>query len=230
MKRAQNWNQPCPNRACSDYGQQNQGNVLSIATYLTQGGQRRIFACRACGKQFSETRDTVFFDLHTPDGKVMMALKMILVRVSTESEGQQESPPEAEDGRQWVWVSYAPEFRLMLATVVGPRTYETALQLIERTARIVLGSLVFPRLLTSRAGFSDGFSCYLAALVECYHTLKFFPRTGKPGRPRKPVKEPHPDLVYGQLIEKNRKGRVRYHHSRCLWRPTLCSTWIDHQH
>jgi hypothetical protein len=57
--------------------------------------------------------------------------------------------------------------------------------------------------------FSDGFSCYLAALVEVYHTLKTFPRTGKPGRPKHPVKEPHPDLVYGQVIKKKHKGRLQ---------------------
>ena len=26
-----------------------------------------------------------------------------------------ESPDESADGRQWVWVSFAPEFRLLLA-------------------------------------------------------------------------------------------------------------------
>jgi hypothetical protein len=30
---------------------------------------------------FSETRDTVFFDLRTPEEKVVMALKMLLVKV-----------------------------------------------------------------------------------------------------------------------------------------------------
>jgi hypothetical protein len=55
---------------------------------------------------------------------------------------------------------------------------------------------------------SDGFRCYLAALVEVYHTLKTFPRTGKPGRPKHPVQEPHPALVYGQGIKKKHKGRL----------------------
>lgn len=36
-----------------------------------------------------------------------------------------ENLPESEDGRQWVWLNYAPEFRL--AAVVGSRTYATAL-------------------------------------------------------------------------------------------------------
>ena len=33
-----------------------------------------------CGESFSETRETVFFDLRTEEEKVMMALKMLLVR------------------------------------------------------------------------------------------------------------------------------------------------------
>ena len=49
---------------------------------MTQSGKRRIFECTTCKEQFSETRETVFFDLKTPEDKVMMALKMILVRVS----------------------------------------------------------------------------------------------------------------------------------------------------
>jgi hypothetical protein len=55
----------------------------------------------------------------------------------------------------------------------------------------------------------NGFSCYLSALIEVYHTLKTFPRTGKPGRPKQPVKEPHADLVYGQMIKKKRQGRLQ---------------------
>ncbi len=77
-----------------------------------------------------------------------------------------ESSDLNEDGRQWVWISFAPEFRLILATFVGPRTFESALQLILMTAGVVFGVPCF---------FSDGFSCYLSALIEVYHTLKTFP-------------------------------------------------------
>ncbi|PXF57533.1 MAG: hypothetical protein C4B58_09590 [Deltaproteobacteria bacterium] len=225
---------------------------------MTKSGKRRIFRCKNCGETFSETRDTVFFDLRTPEEKVMMALKMILVQVSLsgisfvlgikeetilnwldrasqkaeeinqvllkdlpvtevqldemwnfvrrkiskQAEGGTESPQKADDGRQWIWVSYALEFRLILAMVAGPRTFETALTLIQMTARIVLGIPCF---------FSDGFSCYMQTLIESYHKIKVL--TGKPGRPKDP-KEPHPDLVYGQVV-KERKGsriiRVTYH-------------------
>jgi IS1 family transposase len=234
----------------------NRGNIRAISTYLTQSGKRRIFQCTKCGTPFSETRDTVFFDLKTPEEKVMMALKMLLVKVdlagisfvlgvteetvlawlqraahkaeeinvhllrdlavtqvqldemwsfikrkhTAQAGPDGESTALSEDGRQWVWISFAPEYRLILAAWVGSRTYESALQLIRMTAAVVLGVPCF---------FSDGFSCYLAALIEVYHTLKTFPRTGKPGRPKQPLKEPHPELVYGQVIKKTQKGRLQ---------------------
>jgi transposase-like protein/IS1 family transposase len=256
MRKPKNWSQPCPNPTCSYYRLMNRGNISAISTYLTQSGKRRIFRCSACEKPFAETRDTVFFDLRTPEEKIIMALKMLLVKVALSdigfvlgvSEGTvlewlrraaqkaeeinahllrelpvtqvqldemwnfirrkhaQQAGPDgestewSEDGRQWVWISFAPEFRLILAALVGPRTFDSALQLIQMTAAVVLGVPCF---------FSDGFSCYLAALMEVYHTLKTFPRTGKPGRPKQPVKEPHPELVYGQVIKKKHKGRLQ---------------------
>jgi IS1 family transposase/transposase-like protein len=253
MKKPQNWGQSCPNANCNDYGRNSQGNICSIASYLTQSGKRRIFRCKTCGTMFSETRDTVFYDLRTSEEKVMMALKMILVKVelsgisfvlgvkeetvlewlkkaskkakeinealmkelsvtevqldemwsyvlrkkSLLSVSDIESPDGAEDGRQWIWIGYAPVSRLILATVVGPRTYETALTLIKTIALVVSGIPCF---------FSDGFSCYFNALIEVYHKIKEFPLTGKRGRPKNPEKEPHPDLAYGQVIKK-RSGR-----------------------
>jgi len=117
-----------------------------------------------------------------------------------QAEADGESPELSEDGRQWGWISFAPEFRLILAAFVGPRTFESALQLIRMTAAVVLGVPCF---------FSDGFSCYLAALIEVYHTLKTFAPTGKRGRPKQAVQEPPPELVYGQVITQKRQGRLQ---------------------
>ena len=41
--------------------------------------------------------------------------------------------PAGEDGRRWVWISFAPELRLMIAAVVGPRTLETAKEVVAAT-------------------------------------------------------------------------------------------------
>ena len=256
MRTPKAWGQPCPHPDCAYAQMINRGNIRAVSTDLTQSGKRRIFQCTKCGTPFSETRDTVFFDLKTPEEKVMMALKMLLVKVdlagisfvlgvteetvlawlqraahkaeeinahllrdlpvtqvqldemwsfskrkhTAQAGPDGESTTLSEDGRQWVWISFAPEYRLILAALVGSRTSESALQLIQMTAAVVLGVPCF---------FSDGFSCYLAALIEVSHTLKTLPRTGKPGRPKQPLKEPHPELVYGQVIKKTQKGRLQ---------------------
>src|SRR5437588_4228900 len=256
MRKPKDWGQPCPNSDCSHYRLMNRGNMSAIATYLTQSGKRRIFLCSKCERTLSETGDTGFVDLKTPEEKIIMALKMLLVKVALSDIGfvlgvteatvlewlrraaqkaeeinahllrelpvtqvqldemwnfirrkhtaqagpDGESTALSEDGRQWVWISFAPEYRLILAALVGSRTSESALQLIHMTAAVVLGVPCF---------FSDGFSCDLAALIEVFHTLKTFPRTGKPGRPKQPLKEPHPELVYGQVIKKTQKGRLQ---------------------
>jgi transposase-like protein len=221
MRKPKDWGHPCPNPDCSHDRLLNRGNMSAIATSLTQSGKRRIFRCDQCEGTFSETRDTVFFDLRTPEEKVMMALKMLLVKVALSDMGfvlgvteetvlewlrraaqkaheinahllrdlhvtqvqldemwnfirrkqAQQAGPDGEstqwreDGRQWVWISFAPEFRLILAAFVGPRTFDRALPLIQMTAAVVLGVPCF---------FSDGFSCYLSALIGVHTRIVSF--------------------------------------------------------
>ena len=218
MRKPKDWGQPCPNPECTHYRRLQQGNVSAIATYLTQSGKRRIFRCHTCATHFAETRETVFFDLRTAEEKVMMALKMLLVRVdlagigvvlsvteetvlawrkraasqaeainhhllrdlpvtqvqldemwnfiarkhARETDETGESLPDGEDGRQWVWISFAPEFRLMIAAVVGPRTLDTAKEVVAATTARVASIPAF---------FSDGFTCYLTALIAAFHVV-----------------------------------------------------------
>jgi len=232
-----------------------QGNVSAMATYLTQSGKRRLFLCSVCAKTFSETRDTVFFDLRTSEEKVIMVLKMLLVKVALsdiglvlgvteetvlewlrraaakaheikayllrdlpvtqvqldemwsfirrkhacETDAAGEGLLDSEEGRQWVWISFAPEFRLMIAAVVGPRTLDMATEIVAITKARVAGIPAF---------FSDGFTCYLAALIAAFHVVTTFPRTGKRGRPRQPRCAPHPALVYGPLVKQKHQGKL----------------------
>src|SRR5712691_876052 len=102
-----------------------------------------------------------------------------------------ERVPNGEAGRHWVWVSCAPEFRLRIAAVVGPRTLDMAQAVVAVTTARVAG---LP------ACFSDGFTCDLAARIAAFHVVTTCARTGVRGRPRTPRCEPHPDLVYGPLV------------------------------
>jgi IS1 family transposase len=117
-----------------------------------------------------------------------------------ETDATGESFPDGEDGRQWIWISFAPEFRLMIAAIVGPRTLDTAKEVVAVTKARVAGIPAF---------FSGGFTCSLAALIAAFHVVTTFARTGKRGRPRTSVCEPHLDLVYGQLVKQKKQGKLQ---------------------
>lgn len=72
----------CPNQQCNLYGEVRQSNIVSNGTYSTQSGRVRKFICRSCGKVFNQRTGTVFFDLRTPEDKVIMALKLLLKGMS----------------------------------------------------------------------------------------------------------------------------------------------------
>src|SRR5207237_9596995 len=82
----------------------------------------------------------------------------------------------------------------------GPVPADTAQEGLAATNARVAGIPAF---------FSDCFTCYLAALIAAFHVVTTFARTGKRGRPRKPRCEPHPDLVYGQLVKQKKQGKLR---------------------
>ena len=110
-----------------------------------------------------------------------------------------ESLPDSEEGRPGVWISFAPEGRLMIAAVVGPRTLDTAQAVVAATKARVAG---IP------ACFSDGCTCSLAALIAAFHVGTPCARTGKRGRPRLPRCAPHPDLVDGPLVTQKQQGKL----------------------
>jgi hypothetical protein len=84
-------------------------SAQSIATYLTPSGKRRVFRCHTCETHFAETRATIFFDLRTAADKARMG------------------------GNGSGSISFAPEFRLMIAAIVGPRTRDTAKEVVAAT-------------------------------------------------------------------------------------------------
>lgn len=70
--------QACPNKACSFYEQKGKGNIVSNGTYPTQSGRIRQFVCRGCKTNFSDHAGTFFYDLRTPQEKVLLALKLLV--------------------------------------------------------------------------------------------------------------------------------------------------------
>jgi transposase-like protein len=70
----------CPNRGCPMYGKVGAGNIRRHGTYGSRG--RRRYACKTCGKTFSETKGTAFYNLRRSMDTILQALAMLVERDS----------------------------------------------------------------------------------------------------------------------------------------------------
>ena len=103
-------------------------------------------------------------------------------------------------GDAWVWLAFAPVWRLVLAFVVGKRTQESANLLLNRVAHVTDDHIPFFT--------SDQLPEYRAALLETYGMWHQPPRQGNRGPHPKPRQIPLPGLVYAQVVKIREKGRV----------------------
>lgn len=103
-------------------------------------------------------------------------------------------------GDAWVWIAFAPVWRLVLAFVVGKRTQESADLLLDRVVRVTDDYIP---LFTS-----DQLPEYRSALLHAYGIWHQPQRKGNRGRYPKPRRVPPPDLLYAQVVKVREKGRV----------------------
>lgn len=96
-----------------------------------------------------------------------------------------------------MWVSFAPESRLIIDFVLGPRKQHVADEFVNITDKHL--STLKPLFVT------DGLKFYAEALLKKYGELVEFSKTGTRGRPRKPAIVPNENLKYAQVI-KNKLG------------------------
>jgi IS1 family transposase len=90
-------------------------------------------------------------------------------------------------GDAWIWMAFAPVWRLVLAFVVGKRTQESANLLLHRVAHVTAQRLP---LFTS-----DQLPEYRTALLHVYGQWVQPARNGKRGRFPEPRRVPPPDLL-----------------------------------
>jgi IS1 family transposase len=103
-------------------------------------------------------------------------------------------------GDAWVWIAFAPVWRLVLAFVVGKRDQENANLLLERVSYVTDEHIP---LFTS-----DQLPEYRTALLHVYGTWYQPQRKGDRGRHPKPRQKPLPGLLYAQVVKVREKGRV----------------------
>jgi transposase-like protein len=68
----------CPNEACPHHNKRNAGNIKANGRYTTLSGLVRKFVCHSCGGVFCEREGTAFYDLRSPEDKVLLALELVL--------------------------------------------------------------------------------------------------------------------------------------------------------
>jgi IS1 family transposase len=110
-------------------------------------------------------------------------------------------PDDARRGDCWDHVALDPESRLVVSLVVGKRTAEATRALVLDFRRRT-GSRVM-RLMTS-----DEYPAYAEAIRDAYGTRVMPPRTGRPGRPRKPHTAVPPALTYATVRKEKENNRV----------------------
>jgi len=104
-------------------------------------------------------------------------------------------------GTAWIWAAVAPECRLTLAAQVGNRNLYAARRLL-RAVRHCVAKDTWP-LFTS-----DALRHSAHVLLEAFGVWQRPTPTGKPGRPKPPVRMPHPLLGYAQVDKRRKEGRV----------------------
>ncbi|MBU1053916.1 MAG: helix-turn-helix domain-containing protein [Proteobacteria bacterium] len=68
----------CKNPKCALYGNTEKGTIISNGTYKTKNGTiGRRFQCKECGKSFCIRTGTIFYDIRSPEEKVLCALKLL---------------------------------------------------------------------------------------------------------------------------------------------------------
>jgi IS1 family transposase len=109
-------------------------------------------------------------------------------------------PDRDTDGDAWVWVAFAPEWRLVVAFVVGKRTPAEAHLLLERVAPVTTDLIPFFT--------SDQLPEYRTALLHVYGEWYQPPRRGTRGPHPHPRRVPHQELRYAQVVKTRERGRV----------------------
>ena len=103
-------------------------------------------------------------------------------------------------GDAWVWIAFAPVWRLVVAFVIGKRIEENATLLLRRVAAVTDHHIPFFT--------SDQLPAYETALLDVYGQWEQPPRQGTRGRLPSPRRVPSPELLYAQVVKKREKGRV----------------------
>ena len=112
-------------------------------------------------------------------------------------------------GDAWVWIAFAPVWRLVLAFVIGKRDQAGANLLLARVAHVTDDAMPFFT--------SDQLPAYRQALLHTYGEWYSPQRQGSRGAYPKPRRRPPPNRQYAQVVKRREGGRMVHVSTRVVF-------------
>ena len=113
-----------------------------------------------------------------------------------------------EYGRKWIWTAIDTNSRLIINYLIGDRTLEDCYRFFDDLSSRLLNKPLF---------VSDELPHYKAAILENYHTVQTFERTGKPGRPKNSVKIIDEEIDYAIVHKERENGTIKKVETRIVF-------------
>jgi IS1 family transposase len=154
---------------------------------------------RAAGEHSRAAHDELV--AHSPETRELQMDEKWSFVAKKEKNCDEDDPEDRSRGDCWDHVAFDPEHRLVVSVVPGERTTESVQELVGAVKERLDGRV--PDLITT-----DEYSAYEGAILEAFGTEVVPPRTGEPGRPRKPYKVAPAGLNYAAVHKTRKKGRV----------------------
>ena len=154
---------------------------------------------RASGAHARDAHDELV--AHSPQTRELQMDEKWSFVAKKEKNCDEDDPEDQFQGDCWDHVAFDPEHRLVVSVVPGERTGESVRELVTDVKERLGGRA--PELITT-----DEYTAYEGAILEAFGTEVVPPRTGKPGRPRKPYKVAPAGLHYATVHKTRKKGRV----------------------
>jgi len=115
---------------------------------------------------------------------------------------------ENQYGRTWIWTAFDVNTRLIISFLVGDRTLEDCRKFLKDLSGRIINKPLF---------VSDELPHYETVILETYHTTQIFEKTGKRGRPKKPVIKIDEQIDYAVVHKTRENGTVKKVETRVVF-------------
>lgn len=128
--------------------------------------------------------------------------------ICPEKKAVSEEDIENEYGRTWIWTALDANSRLIICYLIGGRTLENCREFLKNLSSRVENIPLF---------VSDELPHYADAILETYHTVESFERTGQRGRPKKERIKVDEEIDYAVVHKTRENGTIKKVETRIVY-------------